>query len=656
MSNSFDDENYNLFGSAGSAAGKSIVKKILKSKAGKVAIAFLVIFFVSFIAIWVVFGFALKLYYELGSWFADDEYHADAATSSLAEKKYYLYYNDNGDKMVVYENSDGVIETVTYKYFISDAYCFNLLMESGEVDIKDSDTGQLDDSDVEKIFDYIIEEEEARKETITKAYEWPDKLYDYVDVEVEVTVNEYADDGVTVIGSHQETQIVKSANPEWQPDDEWEKNYSNRSHWNILNDSVQLSKKDVNGEKEIDGLDRFMVRWQMITGICTWLSYQNGIYWGDTGDDFDFQTVDDDVHYDTDGYYLSDETIREIIDAFTYNFTFYNKDWSKTDYSFEDIEKTAYRCEYVEMDEVTTPGQHAFIKKTPEVAPKVIRNFYETYIYEYAPTEDEYGTYICTGRTKYTNAVAFVRFIEERCPNFHFDDPQDYFDFCEVLRHFPESEWIVNRIEEIKIMYDWQMETGEEWYIEEYMSPCFSSEYPAVRLGKEMSEDLVFSPEYSDDENSVYAPLGFILTSDLGDFCVPTSYTHVTSEYGWRTHPIRKTRHLHGGIDLAAASGTTVWSAFDGVVVGSYYSSDAKGYDKNGYGNYIIVEHTATDGTKFKTLYGHLSSVSVSSGTHVSAGTPIGAIGSTGSSTGPHLHFEFQKDGQKINPRTLYDF
>ncbi len=224
MGNSFDDENYNLFGSLGSKAGKSLIKKILISKVGITIIVFLTIFFVAFIAIWVVFGWALKTDYELKELSIDDEYHLDTAESSLADKKYYIYNDEHGDKMVIYENSDGIVETVTYKYFISDAYCFNLLMESGDVDILDSDTGQLDDSDVDKIFTYIIEEEEARKETITKQYEWPDKLYDYKDIEVEVTVDDYADDGVTVIGSHQEMRTVKSDYPEWQPDDEWEKN------------------------------------------------------------------------------------------------------------------------------------------------------------------------------------------------------------------------------------------------------------------------------------------------------------------------------------------------------------------------------------------------------------------------------------------------
>ena len=244
------------------------------------------------------------------------------------------------------------------------------------------------------------------------------------------------------------------------------------------------------------------------------------------------------------------------------------------------------------------------------------------------------------------------------CPNFDFDDPQDYFDFKSVLEHFPESDWIVERLEQIKIMYDWQKETGENWYIEEYMSPCYSSEYPAVRLGKEMSEDLVLSPDYSDDDNSVYAPIGYILTSDLGDFCVPTTYTMVSSEYGWRKDPKTGAANaFHGGIDLAAATGTQVWSAFDGKVIKVNYSSAAGGYDSSGYGNWIVVEHTGSDGKKFQTLYAHLSGVSVSVGQSVNAGTPIGKVGNTGKSTGSHLHFEFRDEtGNRVNPRSLYDF
>ncbi|WP_432357621.1 murein hydrolase activator EnvC family protein [Sporosarcina sp. UB5] len=104
-----------------------------------------------------------------------------------------------------------------------------------------------------------------------------------------------------------------------------------------------------------------------------------------------------------------------------------------------------------------------------------------------------------------------------------------------------------------------------------------------------------------------------------------------SSSFGWRTHPIYKTKRQHRGIDIAAPIGTPVVSAGDGVV--SYAGA------MGGYGNVIMITHS-TSGGIMTTVYAHLSKISVSSGQVVDKGTYIGAIGNTGASTGPHLHFE----------------
>jgi len=127
------------------------------------------------------------------------------------------------------------------------------------------------------------------------------------------------------------------------------------------------------------------------------------------------------------------------------------------------------------------------------------------------------------------------------------------------------------------------------------------------------------------------------LAKGTGELMWPANGS-LTSGYGWRTHPVFGGKRFHNGIDIGAAHGSNVVAADSGTVIISAYSS--------GYGNYIVISH----GNGMTTLYAHLSSRSVSSGTTVSKGQVIGLIGSTGVSTGPHLHFEVSVNGSRINP------
>ena len=111
----------------------------------------------------------------------------------------------------------------------------------------------------------------------------------------------------------------------------------------------------------------------------------------------------------------------------------------------------------------------------------------------------------------------------------------------------------------------------------------------------------------------------------------------ITSPFGYRIHPILKYRKLHTGVDIGAPNGTPVVSAASGTVIASRFMS--------GYGNCIMIDH----GGKV-TVYGHLSSRAVSAGQSVSAGQTIGYVGSTGMSTGAHLHFEVRVNGAVQNP------
>ncbi len=105
-----------------------------------------------------------------------------------------------------------------------------------------------------------------------------------------------------------------------------------------------------------------------------------------------------------------------------------------------------------------------------------------------------------------------------------------------------------------------------------------------------------------------------------------------SSPFGWRVHPITGDRRFHAGVDLAAAAGLPVQSAHSGTVVFAGW--------KGGYGNAVIVRYPDA---QYETLYGHLSEILVQQGQIVQAKQTIGKVGSTGLSSGPHLHFELRR-------------
>jgi murein DD-endopeptidase MepM/ murein hydrolase activator NlpD len=113
----------------------------------------------------------------------------------------------------------------------------------------------------------------------------------------------------------------------------------------------------------------------------------------------------------------------------------------------------------------------------------------------------------------------------------------------------------------------------------------------------------------------------------------------VASGFGYRIDPIYKTPKMHTGIDFTAATGTPVYATGDGTVKES-------GYDNGGYGNNVIINH----GYGYQSLYAHMKKIKVRVGDRVRRGEVIGWIGSTGKSTGPHLHYEVIKHGEKIDP------
>lgn len=117
----------------------------------------------------------------------------------------------------------------------------------------------------------------------------------------------------------------------------------------------------------------------------------------------------------------------------------------------------------------------------------------------------------------------------------------------------------------------------------------------------------------------------------------------MASGFGYRIDPIYKTRRMHTGMDFTAKVGTEVYATGDGVIE----DIEQSGW---GYGNAILINH----GFGFKTRYAHLSAFKVKKGQRVKRGELIGLVGNTGKSTGPHLHYEVEKGGVKVNPIHYY--
>lgn len=130
---------------------------------------------------------------------------------------------------------------------------------------------------------------------------------------------------------------------------------------------------------------------------------------------------------------------------------------------------------------------------------------------------------------------------------------------------------------------------------------------------------------------------GNLPTGGPGTFSWPVSGT-ITSPFGWRSNPFGGAPEFHQGLDIAAPTGTTITAAASGTVIMAQYYG--------GYGNYILIDH----GGGYSTGYGHCSAIYVSVGQSVQRGQAIGAVGSTGMSTGPHLHFEVRINGKPVDP------
>jgi murein DD-endopeptidase MepM/ murein hydrolase activator NlpD len=126
----------------------------------------------------------------------------------------------------------------------------------------------------------------------------------------------------------------------------------------------------------------------------------------------------------------------------------------------------------------------------------------------------------------------------------------------------------------------------------------------------------------------------------------PTWCHTITSYFGYRTHPIYGNTRFHSGIDIGASFGDTIMAAAGGTVIYVETPVPGQNWGGSGYGNYFIIDH----GNGVSTLYAHCCNVYVSNGQSVSAGEAVGTVGSTGGSTGSHLHFEVRVNGERVDP------
>ena len=164
-------------------------------------------------------------------------------------------------------------------------------------------------------------------------------------------------------------------------------------------------------------------------------------------------------------------------------------------------------------------------------------------------------------------------------------------------------------------------------------------EFEDAKYQEWLSTSQTTKPSSSGGNGSDYSP-----PPSSSGWIIPCNYVYLSSAYGWREPPAEGASSFHGGVDLAGAEGTPIYAARSGYVYRNGYT------EYNGY--YVGVDH----GDGFATAYLHLTHYIVSVGEYVSQGQVIGYMGSTGVSTGPHLHFTMYYNGNTVNPAEYIDF
>ncbi len=167
-----------------------------------------------------------------------------------------------------------------------------------------------------------------------------------------------------------------------------------------------------------------------------------------------------------------------------------------------------------------------------------------------------------------------------------------------------------------------------------------------AQTGESTSADLSYQyAEYDEDSEEAYifdlsqVRLLSEVKQSVNSMCMPVASQKINSPFGYRINPVTGNYGLHSGIDINAKTGDEIYAALAGEVVKSKFSSD--------YGHFVTIDH----GEGLVTIYAHCSKRLVEVGDKVERGDVIALVGSTGQSTGPHLHFEVRVNGNRIDPQ-----
>jgi murein DD-endopeptidase MepM/ murein hydrolase activator NlpD len=173
----------------------------------------------------------------------------------------------------------------------------------------------------------------------------------------------------------------------------------------------------------------------------------------------------------------------------------------------------------------------------------------------------------------------------------------------------------------------------------EKIAESYQSDREAIRTVNELFSDTIHP------DTVLFIPkarLDWVNLQEInGDLFIWPLSGRISSNYGFRANPITGARQFHTGIDIAAVEGAPIRAAMSGRVTFAGWSDV--------FGNYVVINHHSG----YRTLYGHMSLIRVKNGALVGTGQRIGDVGSTGVSTGPHLHFTVYKNGVTVNPRAL---
>jgi murein DD-endopeptidase MepM/ murein hydrolase activator NlpD len=265
-------------------------------------------------------------------------------------------------------------------------------------------------------------------------------------------------------------------------------------------------------------------------------------------------------------------------------------------------------------------------------------NYKEYEEYEYPEVKYNYKTkkYEKTGKiitnTRVTVAEWYTGagikdFIESR--GYKFSNSKHLRNFRDLKDSIEDEEFKSLTIKHLDLDYVASNLNLEESDID-YLNQLINSNVIAEKYG-----ELIELPE-------------FIEVTSNGIFAFPTPYINkITCDYGYRNHPITGKYSFHTGIDIAnsngSAAGSPIVSSTSGVVSDISYGSGAYGY-------FVHVTYDDKQGTIWETRYCHMMQINVYKGQEVLQGTVLGAVGSTGLSTGPHLHFEIHKNGKNVDP------